>query len=318
MLDSLDIAQYDDGFVVHHDFRGLGCGYRMDRCEEGNVPLWSHAQLFAIHDCVFRASLAGAKYAISGDIDELVYVKAGYDVNGALDKVFSTQTAGTVEGLSFDGQHGRACSMTHTYTVLGEGLLSRTSLRSLAMGGITKKATTVQKGVGSAGHCKWALDLAAVRDQTMPLHIHSVGSEETKECSNIPPGLLHINHLEASRTKRPRGRRHPNPRLYVAEEVADLSRVLVPGAVKAVLNRLSPKGAINSTSDELVAIHRCWIDAIRTNPQQGKTLSFLLPQSFVDRGQYAGSGTLCCSQLCKQEAPAGATSRRSFRTKAAR
>ena len=105
----------------------------------------------------------------------------------------------------------------------------------------------------------------------------------------------------------------------MAEEVADLSRVLVPGAVKAVLNRLSPKGATNSTSDELVAIHRCWIDAIRTNPQQGKTLSFLLPQSFVDRGQYAGSGTLCCSQLCKQKAPpAGATSRRSFRTKAAR
>ena len=151
VLKELDSGSQVYGFVVNHDFRGIGCGHRVSRCEAGKVPLWSHGQLFAIHDCVFRAGLAGAKYVISGDIDEVLYISEGRDLTDALSTVFRAQSPGQYEGFTMDGQRRRACSMTHTYTVLGEGLLSGETSRSLALAGVRVKSRAQRNGIGSGG-----------------------------------------------------------------------------------------------------------------------------------------------------------------------
>ena len=312
-LQLLDSSTHADGFVVNHDFRGIGCGHRVNRCENGQVPLWSHGQLFAIHDCAFRASLAGAKYAISGDIDEVLYVLKDHQLTEALDAVFHAQNAGRYKGFLLDGQQQRACSMTHTFTVLGEGLLTHSST-SLALTGIRLKARAQQNGVGSGGHCKWALDLGVLRDQTLPLHIHWAGSRGTSECSNVPWEILHMNHLEPKLTLQGRGRARgpnshqgtmrPNPRLMNAQANAPVDRVLVPAAVELVSRRLtSPPG--NATGDELAAIHRCWLEKLTTVPDQSTTLSYLMPRNVPARVK---GGLICCSEHCLLQATSPSTS----------
>jgi hypothetical protein len=277
-----------DGFVVRHEFDGIGCSVRSDGngCEAHAVAkLWSHGQLFAIHDCVLRvAASTSYAFAITGDLDELLRVgksrqsqpldgplSSGGGASGPLVDAFVNLQALHAE------EHRAACFMLKSLTTLGVVAQANATTAGadffLSRLRVQSGATKGSGSLGSNGHTKYAVDLARLRGygETLPLHIHHAGREAARnpmtrhrrlypDCTVAPPSIVSVSHLEplethqVSKPGRPAGL-YKNPRLIGASDLGP-GAIAAPAALGAMGRWLaSPRGA------SVRGLRDCWLAA---------------------------------------------------------
>ena len=180
----------------------------------------------------------GDRWAITGDIDEIISTGLNPDYESALAKQ----------------SPAKPCHEIHTFPTAGERLTPQASLTSelqhVRMAQIQSRSTVVQEGDKSNGHCKYALDLDLLHESLLPFHVHWVGGEghgfnvnsDAGRCSRISTADLSISHLEVNmQPHRAHGQylgMWENPRLKTLH-IATKDELMVDSARAAMAKRVS-------------------------------------------------------------------------------
>ena len=167
----------------------------------------------------------------------------------------------------------------------------------LRLAQIQTQANVMQAGRGSGGHCKYAIELAAIEDKHLPFHIHWVGPSENGQpylCQ--PSDSIVISHLESETTPH---RQHnvflgmwQNPRLKATHLAAGTrsNDIFLSAALSAVARQLSPNATLSGNTT-VATIHVCWQTKLgESGAASGPPNVFLTPSDHT---------VPCCSYLCK-------------------